>query len=111
MQEILSTSSSGKIPACIFATDEKELTHFHVKFYNSPRIVISHSWYSLTEAEKALPYLLPSVLLVSYHFDGNRGYDIARHATAINKGLHTVGYSFHYMEKHLYSMMHAGALS
>jgi len=110
MQYVQHSYAEGRIPVCILAKDHDELNHFLIRYAHSDKLYILNGWVHYSEAIKALPYLRPAVALISYRFDGDRGYDIARNAHFINKELRIAGYSFHYHKRQLFSMVHAGAL-
>jgi DNA-binding NarL/FixJ family response regulator len=111
MDSLVPVYSSARIPVYVLAADNEELNFFVARYLHSDRISIVKGLLSADDAEKTLQYVRTAVVLISYHFYGNRGRELARRLHFMNSELRIAGYSFHYHERQLYSMIDAGALS
>jgi DNA-binding NarL/FixJ family response regulator len=111
MQHNLSSHSHLRIPVFVLAHNDDEFVRLSAKLYGSDKVTEPLCFTSYSEAMKHLTCIDSAVVLISYHFDGNRGFRATQELKAASSGLRLAGYSFHYIPKHLYSMIHAGCSS
>jgi hypothetical protein len=111
METIFLSSSVSDVPVFVLAKNEEEFRHFRVMFLQWNHHRGPHFFTDYKEATSALGAIHAGIIFISYHFAGNRGFDAARLLSENGGELRMAGYSFSYLHRQLYSMIHAGALS
>jgi hypothetical protein len=111
MQSILLSSAISKVPVYVLAKNQEEVNRLQLFFLQWAHKNGPYCFTDYSEAMKTLGVVHTAVVLISYHFGGNRGFDAARELHSNGGELRIAGYSFSTTERQLCSMIHAGALS